>query len=131
MTVSIGFSTRVPFAINQTDLLAGTSAELIAPMDGYVVGVETTIQAAVTTGGVVKVAKGDTPTDIAGLSITVANSATKGTRQTATATKGSTTRKVAKGDRVQVIPSAAFDVAGAVSGNVVFASAVVGEELPV
>lgn len=107
---------RVPFAINQTDLLAGTSAELIAPCDGYIVGLYSTIQAAVTTGGVLTVEASTVA--VTGLSITVADGATKGTRQSDVIDYGVATGKVKKGDRIEVQPSAAFDTAGAVSGYV-------------
>lgn len=102
------------YAIGQTDLLAGTSQELIAPCAGYIVGLYNTVQAAVTTGGAVTVQVGTT--DVAGLSVTVPNAATKGSRLSDVIDYGVATAKVAKGDRIQVTPAAAFDTAGAIAG---------------
>lgn len=114
MSIQIGYEHYLPFQINQTDLLAGTSCEMIAPVDGFIREVHSTVQVAVGTGGVLKVAVGTT--DVAGAAITIADSATKGTVQTATATRTSTTRKVSKGDRIQIIPAAEFATSGAVNG---------------
>ena len=102
------------FAINSVDTLAGTSQELIAPCDGHIVGMDTIVQVAINTGGTITAAIGTTA--VAGLSITVADSATKGTVQSDTPTGPSGTRKFRKGDRIQIIPAAAFATAGAVSG---------------
>lgn len=114
MGIQIGQEHRVDFAINQTDLLAGTSYEIIAPVSGFIRDIYSTVQVAVGTGGVLKVAVGTT--DVAGAAITVADAATKGTVQSAAATRTSTTRKVTKGDRIQVIPAAEFATAGALNG---------------
>lgn len=123
MSQKMGNSVVVPFDINQTDVLAATAFEMVAPIDGFIEGFYTTVQVAIGTGGVVKLQKGATPADVAGASITVANSATKGTIQSATATKGSSTRAVSKGDRVLVVPAAEFATAGALNGFVEFVSA--------
>lgn len=114
MSLEMGQDVHLAWAIDQTDTLAGTSAELIAPVDGYISDHRVTVQVAVTTGGAVKVQVGTT--DVVGATVTVADAATKGTRYSATATKVGTTRKVAKGDRIQIVPDAAFATAGAVSG---------------
>lgn len=116
MSIIIGDDIVIPFAINETDLLAGTSAELVSPVDGFVKEIATVVQKAVTTGGSVKAAIGTT--DVTGASVTVANAAVKGSTLSAKATGSQDNRKVAKGGRIQVIPAAAFDVAGAVSGYV-------------
>lgn len=130
MSLKAGALVYVQFAINQTDLLAGTSAELIAPCDGVITDLDVTVQAAITTGGDVTVKTGDAgATTVAGVSIAVATSATKGTRYTDSATAGSATRKVSKGDRIQVVPSAAFDTGGAISGFVTIATADVSPAL--
>lgn len=124
MSLKAGALVYLQFAINQTDLLAGTSAELIAPCDGVVTGASVTVQAAVTTGGDITVLTGPAgATTVAGLTVTIADAATKGTVVSDTATVGSTTRKVSKGDRIQVVPSAAFATAGAVNGHLVIATA--------
>ena len=118
MSLIMGERATLPFIFNQTDLLAGTSQELIAPCDGFVNELHTTVQAAPTTGGAIGVGLGDTPTAVAGLSITVADAAVKGTRQSAVATPGDATRVVKKGDRIQVTAAAAFATAGALNGYV-------------
>lgn len=126
MSSTMGKKTFLQFAINETDTLAGTAAELIAPVSGYIVGLDVIVQKAIDTGGAVTVEKGGTA--VAGLSVTVADAATKGTRYSDTATRGSSTRAVAAGDRITVTPAAAFATAGAISGFVTIASSVVGEE---
>lgn len=107
---------RLGFAINQTDLLAPTSQELIAPVDGYIVGLYTTVQLAPTTGGPITVLVGTTT--VTGLSVAIADGAAKGTVQSDTIAYGTATAKVKKGDRIQIAPDAAFATAGAVSGFV-------------
>lgn len=114
MSLKMGQDVHVQFSIPQTELLAGTAIEVIAPVDGYIKELYTTVQTAVTTGGVVTVEVETVA--VAGLSITVADAATKGTVQSGTPTAGSSTRAVSKGDRIEIIPSAAFDTAGALAG---------------
>lgn len=128
MSIAIGHVVRQQFFFSQTDLLAPTSQELVAAADGFLVGIDATTQIAVTTGGTIK-ANVNT-VDVAGAVITVPNATAKGTRFTATATKGSLTRKVSKGDRIQLI-AASFASAGALNGYISIASQVVGEENPV
>lgn len=119
-TKAWGDSVFIPFSIDATDLSAGTSRELIAPIGGIIKAIYSTVQVAISTGGVLTVQVGTT--DVVGASITVANSATKGTVQSASSTSPSTTRTVAKGDRVQVTPSAAFNGGGAINGFIEFAT---------
>lgn len=106
----------LPFSINQTDLLAGTSAELVSPVAGDIDALAVTVQTAVTTGGDVTVKSG--ATDVDGLTVAVASAATKGTTARDTATAAHASRAVAAGGRIQVVPSAAFDTAGAIAGIV-------------
>lgn len=123
MSVIIGNAIRVQFDIPQTELLAGTAIELIAPTDGYIVGLETTVQTAITTGGDISVKTGDAlGTTVAGITQTIANGATKGTRKFSSSTRDSTTTVVKKGDRV-AIQSASFASAGAIKGTLVFSTA--------
>lgn len=105
---------QLPFFINQTDLLAPTAAELIAPCDGYIVGLYTTVQVAVTTGGPITVEANTVA--VADLSITIEDAATKGTVQSDTIDYGVATAKVSKGDRIEILPDAAFATAGAING---------------
>ncbi len=105
---------RLPFFINQVDLLAATSAELVAPIAGRITKLVTTVQVAVTTGGAVTVEVAGVAVD--GLSIAVANGATKGTIQSDTPTAAHATAVVAVGDRIEIQPATDFDTAGAISG---------------
>jgi hypothetical protein len=115
-TLKTGRDFHLQFAINETDTLAGTTCEIVAPCDGIVLGLQVIVQKAVTTGGVVTAKVGTT--DVAGISVTIADSATKGTVVSDLApTTPSNTRRFLKGDRLQIVPSAAFNTAGAVSGN--------------
>lgn len=117
MSLFMGFSIIIPFQINQTDLLAGTSCEIIAPVTGFISEIGIIVQGAVTTGGEITVKVGTT--DVDGLSVTVANAATKGTTLVDTPTHRHDTRKVSKGGRIQVVPASAFDTAGSVNGYLV------------
>jgi hypothetical protein len=104
----------LPFFINETDTLAGTSAELVSPVAGAIVGMTVIVQKAVTTGGDVTAAVGVTA--VAGLTCTIADAAAKGAIVSDTPTLGDATTVVAVGSRIQVVPAAAFATAGAVSG---------------
>jgi hypothetical protein len=106
----------LPFVIPQTELLAGTTIEVICPVAGFVRGLSTIVQTAITTGGDVTLKVGTT--DVTGLSITVADAATKGTVQSDTPTAGTSTAVVTAGQRLQVVPSAAFNTAGALNGHI-------------
>lgn len=103
------------YAINETDTLAGTAAELVSPVVGAVTQLETVVQKAVTTGGDVTASVGVTAID--GLACTIADAATKGTRVVDVPTAGHATTVVAVGSRIQITPAAAFNTAGAVSGQ--------------
>ncbi len=106
---------RIPFFINQTDLLAPTPAELISPVTGAITKIDTTVQVAITTGGTITAKAGTTT--VAGLSVAIANAATKGTIGSGAPTSGDATATVAIDSRIQVVP-AGFASAGAVSGFV-------------
>jgi hypothetical protein len=106
----------LPFFINQVDTLAGTAAELISPVKGAIARMLTTVQIAPTTGGDVTATVGVTAVN--GLTITVADAAAKGTIQTDQPTAGHASTLVNPGDRITVVPAAAFATAGAISGVV-------------
>lgn len=106
----------LPFAINETDTLAATSAELVSPVVGAITSMSTIVQKAVTTGGDVTALVAAVA--VVGLACTIADAATKGTVVSDTPTIGDATTVVAAGDRIQVAPAAAFATAGAVSGFV-------------
>ena len=109
----------LPFAINETDTLAGTSAELISPVKGEIQSMSVIVAKAVTTGGDVTALNGVTAVD--GLACTIADAATKGTVVTDRPTAGHASTLVNPGDRIQVAPAAAFAAAGAVNGFVAIA----------
>ncbi len=115
MGLKAGTTFALQFFINQTDLLAPTDQELIAPFDGYIEEARGTVQVAITTGGDITFKIGTTA--VAGLTLTLADAATKGTRVSDTPTAPSDTRRFSKGDRIQVCPAAAFATAGAVNGH--------------
>lgn len=117
MTVVAGTKCFIPFDIPATELGAGTAIDLVSPVAGVVETLIVLTQTAIVTGGVVTAKIGTT--DVTGLSITVADAATKGTIQTDDATSGTATRTVAKYGRLQVVPSAAFNGGGALSGYLV------------
>lgn len=105
----------IPFEIEQTELLAATAEEIVCPVDGYIDTLRGIIQGAVTTGGAVTV-EVNTAT-VTGLSITLADAATKGTRYSdRPTTPRSSTTVVAKGDRITVTPASAIDTAGQLNG---------------
>lgn len=105
---------RLPFLFSQVDLLAPTSQEFVCPFNGTIERLDTIIQAAVTTGGAITVLVNTVAVD--GLSITVADAATKGTRQFDEPTPGHATTAVKMGDRIEIVAAAAFATAGIVSG---------------
>lgn len=126
-----GLKTFLAFVIPQTELLAPTVIELVAPCDGYIDVLRLTIQTAITTGGNIVVKHGDAlATTVAGIDITIADSATKGTRYEDTSTPGSSTRFVNKGDRIGIEPSAGFATGGAVNGVLEISEADVSPALP-
>jgi len=104
-----------------TELSAGTPIDLTAPQEGFIVALRLIVQTAIVTGGTVGVKIGTT--DVPGLTaVAVADAATKGTIVTAAATKGADGRYVKKGDRIQLIASAAFNGGGALGFDIEFNS---------
>lgn len=118
MSIVAGRATDLDFQFDQATLIANTSIELVSPVDGYVEALRVTVQAAPTTGGTVTVLLGDSGVAVTGLSAAVANAAAKGTRTVALPTAGTDTRKVSKGDRIQIKPTS-FATAGQINGALV------------
>lgn len=116
MSLFMGQDFHLQFSIPQTELLAGTAIDLVAPVDGFVSGMGVVVQTAVTTGGTVTANVNGNAVD--GLSVEVENSATKGTVVTDGPTAAHPSRVVKKGDRISIVPSAAFDTAGALNGYI-------------
>lgn len=131
MSKSAGKLVFYPVSIPSTELLAGTAMEFVAPMDGVIEELVSTVQTAVTTGGTLAVNTGDAlATTVLGLTQTIADAAAKGARQTTESTEGSSTRVVTKGTRCAITPSAGFATAGAVECLVVFRSIDLSPSLP-
>jgi hypothetical protein len=103
----------VPYFFNQTDLLAGTSQWWAAPEAGTITELASTIQLAVTTGGVIAVELATVA--VTGLELTIADAAVAGTVQHDAPTSGGT---VTKEQVIEVTATAAFATAGRVNGYV-------------
>lgn len=104
----------IPYTIPATELAAGTSIELVSPVSGVVRRNTTVVQTAIVTGGDITVNLDATA--IVGLTNTIADAAAKGSVVTDTPTLGDATTSVAAGQRIQIVPAAAFNGGGAVSG---------------
>lgn len=85
---------------------AGTSHNIVCPVAGNITKLTTICQAGVTTGGAITVEVNTTAVD--GLSLTIADSSAEGDVDTDTPTAGHATTAVAVGDRIEIIPAAAF-----------------------
>lgn len=115
MSVNIGKEKILQFTIPATELAAGTTIELVSPYNGYITGASVIVQTAVGTGGVVTFEVNTVA--VAGLALTVADSATKGTVIAEDApTDNSATREIEIGDRIEIVPASEFASAGALSG---------------
>lgn len=130
MSIAAGMPDAIiPFKISQADLIANAVEDLVAPIDGYLEYVRTNINKAITTGGTLTIKTGVAQTTVPGLTQTIANAATKGTIQLSTATKQSTLRKVARGDRITITP-AGFATAGEITGYLHFQAADLDTVMP-
>lgn len=107
----------IPFTIEQTELLAGTAADLNAPCAGYITGMKVSVEGAITTGGALTVEL-NTST-VTGLSVTLANSATAGTVYQDDILKIAA-GLAAEGDDITITPAAAIDTGGSVTGYLIF-----------
>ena len=105
----------LPFTIPATELAAGTPIQVVSPVIGMIKTIQTIVQTDIVTGGVIPAKIGTT--DVPGLSITIANSANAGSVVSDDATEHSDSI-VAVGSRIQIIPSAAFNGGGAISGMI-------------
>ncbi len=105
--------TYVSGLIEQTDLLAGTSHFVIAPVSGHITRLSVASKKAVTTGGTITVELGGKP--IVGLDVVVADSTTVGDVDTAIPTRTlHDNARVTKGDPIEIVGDAAFATAGEV-----------------
>lgn len=128
MGLKTGGQAFLPVRLAATELAAGTPFEIVAPCDGYLDRLALIVQVAIVTGGAVTVEINTVA--VTGLSITVADGATKGTRYADDATQSTTTRRVLKGDRITVTPAAAFNGGGALDGFITLNEADVSPALP-
>ena len=104
----------LPWYLDQTDLLAPTPAELVCPVAGRITLLRTIIQATVTTGGAITVEVDTVAVD--GLTITIIDTEATGVRQSDAPTAAHASALVEAGDRIEIIPAAAFATAGRISG---------------
>lgn len=116
MSIKFGDNLYLAWQGNQTGILAGTDLDLIAPVGGYITELGVVVDTAVTAGDLVGVEINTVA--VAGLTVDVADGATKGTRYTGNATAGSSTRRVEKGDRISITFGADFATAGNLNGYI-------------
>lgn len=111
---------REQWNLDVADLSTGSAAayEGLTPCACTLKGATAIVRVAISTGGDVTMANVTTAVD--GLTLTVANSATKGTAVSDTPTAGHATTSFAKGIRYQVIAADAFNGGGALNGFVEF-----------
>ena len=88
---------------------AATPLELVSPVAGSIVKLTTIARGTITTGGAITVEVNTVAVD--GLSVTVADGAVAGEVDSDIATAGHATAVVAIGDRIEIIPAAAFNAA--------------------
>jgi len=105
---------NIPFVIPATELAAGTTIELVAPQDGTIANLLAVVNTAIVTGGGITVNVNGVA--VVGLLATLADGATKGTRVQDAPTAGDATANVKAGDRIEIVPAAAFTGGGAVNG---------------
>ncbi len=111
-----GHYVRIPFWINQTDLLAGTAQNLLCPVAGVITRIVTIVKKTITTGGVITASVGTTA--VVGVSITHADSDAAGLVVNSAPAAGEATAVVGVDGRIQITPSAAYATAGEVFGFV-------------
>lgn len=105
----------LPWEIEQTQLLAPTAEQIVAPCAGYIKRVRGIVQAAVTTGGDITVEIAGVA--VTGLTFTVADADAAGTRYSdIPTTPRSSTTVLAAGDKITITPSAPFATAGELNG---------------
>lgn len=124
MSLKVGERIVIPFNITAALLSAGGNLNLVAPVDGYVGSLRTIVQVAIVTGGTLTLKSGSAlATTVAGISNVIADSATEGTIVESSATLGSSTRQVTKGQRIAIVIPAAFNGGGELNGYLSFHTA--------
>lgn len=107
---------RINFDVVEGRLLAATSYEAVATGDGNIASLFSIVTTTIVTGGDLTVEINGTA--VADLTVAVADGAAVGDVDSDTVEAGETTR-VRVGDRIEIIPSAAFDTGGALRGTLV------------
>lgn len=105
---------RVPFQIDQTDLLAGTNISVLSPVAGAISRLAVMAWKAVTTGGDLTMNINNVAVN--GLTVTVADAAAVGDVDSDTPTAGHASTIVAVDDEMEILVDAAFATAGALTG---------------
>lgn len=115
---NVPMSYDIPFLIPATELSAGTSRYVVAPYAGFIDRATVAVDVAIVTGGDVTFEQSNVA--VTGLTCTVANSATVGTvvsDQPTTLTGNDATAQITANNlAIEVVPAAAFNGGGALSG---------------
>lgn len=104
----------LPFTFNDTDLAAGTTQELVSPINGVLRNMVASVQHTVVTGGTIAANVGTTP--VTGLTFDIANSTNPGTTFSKEVAPTDGTDVVTAGGRLQVTASSTFATSGAIQG---------------
>lgn len=107
---------RVPFQVDETDLLAATPISLRCPVAGVISSVETIVWKAIGTGGDVTMKVNNVAVD--GLTVTIADSAAAGVLDQDTPTAGHASTVVAVDDELELNFGSAFATSGAITGHI-------------
>jgi hypothetical protein len=92
--------------INSADHTGNVSQEFVAPFDGFIVGLDSVVQVAITTGGTIQLQLN--AVNVPGALVTIANADAKGSRKSASFTAVA----VSRGDRITLVLTG-FATAGA------------------
>lgn len=105
----------VPFSFTGTQLDTPTPMELVSPVNGRISGLRAVVVTAGTTGGALTVEVETTAVD--GLTVTIADAAAAGTRYSDVPSSPThATTAVSIGSRIRVVPAAAFNASGPITG---------------
>jgi hypothetical protein len=105
----------LPWEIEATELAAGTTEYVVSPVAGWLAQARGIVQTDIVTGGDITFSVAGNA--VTGLTLTVANSDVAGTVYADTPTARHTSASaVAAGDKIGIIPAAAFNGGGAVNG---------------
>lgn len=107
----------VQYFIDQTDLLAGTVKYLRSPMNGRIAEHNCVVQTTVVSGGTLTLAVLGAGAMTGGV-ITIGSGVTAGTPVNGTAVTKNAASLVTTGGVMSVTPSASFNVAGAIAGEI-------------